>query len=62
MRRPSWTVVLTAAEGFVAVPIASMTTRIRPMHKQHAIEVAVKLNADELTADLIRQFGPGVEQ
>lgn len=58
MRRPDWTVIWTES-AFEAVPIAEAKKRLRPMHKHHAVALAEKLNADEVTVDVAEHFGPG---
>lgn len=55
-RRPSWTVVLTP-DGYAAVPIHALLDRAERLHKQHAIDKAVKLNADLNDRDVARRFG-----
>ena len=56
--RPSWTVILTDA-GFEALPLVKASLRLRPLRKEHALRLAEKLNADEITADVAERFGPG---
>lgn len=60
-RRPSWTVVLTDS-GFAAIPLGDVEKRVKRMHKQHAIDLAAKMNSDAITADVARRFGAEVVQ
>ena len=55
--RPSWTVILTDA-GFEALPLVKASLRLKAMRKEHAICLAEKLNADEITVDVAERFGP----
>jgi hypothetical protein len=56
--RPDWTVILTD-DGFEALPLVKASLRLKPLRKEHAIRLAEKLNADEITADVAERFGPG---
>ena len=56
--RPNWTVILTD-DGFEALPLVKASLRLRPLRKEHAVRLAEKLNADEITIDVAQRFGPG---
>ena len=58
MNRPTWTVILTD-DGFEALPLVQASLRLKPLRKEHAIRLAEKLNADEITVDVAERFGPG---
>ena len=58
MTRPNWTVILTD-DGFEALPLVKASLRLKPLRKEHAIRLAEKLNADEITVDVAERFGPG---
>ena len=56
--RPGWTVILTD-NGFEPLPLVQASLRLKPLRKEHAIRLAEKLNADEITIDVAERFGPG---
>ena len=58
MNRPTWTVILTD-DGFEALPLVKASLRLKPLRREHAIRLAEKLNADEITIDVAQRFGPG---
>lgn len=60
MNEHRWAVVWTG-ESFAAVPLREAKRAVSPMRKQHAEDLATKLNADQVTADVVRRFGPGAE-
>lgn len=57
MNRPNdWTVIWNGSE-FEPLPLIKAAIRLRPMKEKHAINLATKLNADIVTADVARAFG-----
>jgi hypothetical protein len=53
-----WAVVWTG-EAFAAVPLREAKRMATPLRKQHAIDLAEKLNLDVVTVDVAERFGPG---
>ncbi len=57
MNRPDWTVIFDGTE-FVPLPLVKASLRLKPMRREHAEDLDTKLNADVVTANVARRFGP----
>ena len=52
----NWTIIFDG-ERFVPLPLVKASVRLKPMKRTHAEDLAVKFNADAVTADVARRFG-----